>query len=90
MRVPDDKREDVIKRLRTYLNKPCDCSKPDWLVNGKVFELREFNDGNLVVGGSTSVIPVITVTCKNCGKIHLFNALTLGAVEKKEQDVQSS
>jgi len=45
----------------------------------KIFQLSEFHEGNLVVGGP--LIPVIPVTCTNCGNTVLVNALISGALK---------
>lgn len=55
------------------------CGTGNWQVVDKYFELREFNDGNLVLGGpNSSIIPVIPVSCNNCGNTVFINALTTG------------
>lgn len=51
---------------------------------GKVFELREFNDGNFVLGGpNSSIVPLIPVTCDKCGNTVLINALSTELVKKE-------
>ena len=32
------------------------CGRNEWNVSEKIFELREFNDGNLMIGGPKGVI----------------------------------
>lgn len=55
------------------------CGNAGWSVMDKCFELREFNDGNIVIGGANnSIIPVIPVTCKKCGNTVFINALVTG------------
>lgn len=55
------------------------CGNSGWNITDKYFELREFNDGNLVIGGpNNAIIPVIPVTCKHCGNTVFINALTTG------------
>lgn len=52
------------------------CGGTGWSVTDRSFELREFNDGKLVMGGANaSVIPLIPVTCEKCGNTVLINAL---------------
>jgi len=51
--------------------------------NTTIFELREFNQGNLVVGRGNSLIPVVAATCKACGHVVLFNAISLGLIDPK-------
>ena len=57
----------VIEHLREkWSGRPCPmCGVTAWNVQDSTFQLLEFNQGSLVVGGP--VIPVIPVTCSNCG-----------------------
>ena len=57
------------------------CGVGSWIVSDKVFELREFNNGDLVVGGCP-IIPIVTVTCSNCGNTVLINPLALGVLSE--------
>ena len=36
-----------------------------WEVSDRIYELREFNGGDLIIGGS--LYPIIAMTCKSCG-----------------------
>ena len=47
-----------------------------------MFELREFNDGNIIAGGSSSILPVIPVTCNNCGHTVFVNAMSSGLMKE--------
>lgn len=53
-----------------------------WIVTDKIFELREYHNGNLVLGGGVPIQPVVTITCENCGNTVLVNPLVLKAVEE--------
>lgn len=70
------------KKVIELLNKKCSgarcplCGGVKWNVIDKCYELREFNDGNFVIGGANaSIIPVIPLTCANCGNTIFINAL---------------
>jgi hypothetical protein len=54
------------------------CSIVTWSVQDSTFELREFNQGNMVLGGP--LIPVVPVICSNCGNTVLVNAIMAGLV----------
>lgn len=56
------------------------CKGGPWEVQGKIFQLMEFSGGGLVVGGP--IIPVVPVSCSNCGHTVLVNALLAGALQK--------
>ncbi len=59
------------------------CKNGSFEVQEKVFQLNEFKNGNLIVGGP--LIPIVPVTCKNCGNTILVNALISGAVDKEDK-----
>jgi len=60
-------------------NRSCPmCNKGPWSVQDRVFQLNEFHQGNLVVGGP--LIPVIPVSCGNCGHTVLVNAIIAGVL----------
>lgn len=66
------------------------CGKNEWQVNDTIFELPEFQGGNVVIG-SGKLYPVIPIMCSSCGYTIFMNAIKAGAVklqEKKENDEQ--
>jgi ribosomal protein S27AE len=63
------------------------CGGGPWNASDMAFELREFNEGNLVVGG-VPITPVIPVTCSNCGNTILINAVVAGLVTKSKEGSQ--
>lgn len=72
----------VLDRLNVIwpLPRKCPaCTQPGPWAIGTVCELREFNQGSLVVGGP--VTPLVSVSCSNCGATQLFNAIRLGVVD---------
>ena len=76
---------DIINYLNTkWGGSPCPmCHSSSWNLSDKIFELREFNNGSLVLGGPSSAItPVIPVTCTNCGNTIFVNALTAGFLKE--------
>ena len=54
------------------------CGKGPWTVQDKIFQLTEFHEGNVIIGGP--VVPVIPVTCGNCGNTVLLNAIISGSL----------
>jgi hypothetical protein len=72
----------LIKHLtEKWAGRPCaQCGVANWQVQDAVFELRQFSGGGLVVGGT--IIPVVPVTCANCGNTVLINAIRAGVVEQ--------
>jgi hypothetical protein len=63
------------------------CLHGEWSVQDNAYELREFHGGSMVIGGS-ALIPVVPVTCNNCGNTVLINGIIAGLVDRegKEND----
>lgn len=85
MKLSEAQKGMVLDRLQGFFNTACSCTGREWLLNDNVFEVREFMSGNLVVGGASSVFPVITVTCRSCGHTYFFSAILLGVVKKSDE-----
>jgi len=68
-----------------WKGKPCPiCGAGNWNVSDSIFELREYNQGDLIVGGGP-IIPVVPVTCDNCGNTVLVNAIKAGIIESNKK-----
>jgi hypothetical protein len=81
MRISDAQKAEVLQRLieRTGRFMNCSvCHSERFVPSDIVFELREFNNGDLFVGGP--ILPVLPVSCGACGHTLFFNALHLGLV----------
>ena len=61
------------------------CGGGPWNVSDDVFEIRDYNNGNLVIGGGP-IVPVIAVTCMNCGNTIFVNAILAGAIKRNNGD----
>lgn len=61
------------------------CHSNRWTVQNRVFELREFHRGGMVIG-SGPIVPVVPITCENCGNTVLVNAIIAGVVEAAKPD----
>jgi hypothetical protein len=87
------KHEVDIELLKNHLDREwgpvsCQmCHKGQWSVGDRVFELREFSGGAMKFGGP--IIPVIPITCSNCGRTVLINAIVAGIL-KKDTEVKSN
>lgn len=59
------------------------CQGREWNITDKIFELREFNNGDLVLGGpNCSIIPIVPVTCGKCGNTIFINAVSTGLMRE--------
>ena len=81
--------ENVLTHLKEkWKGRSCPlCNSGNWNISDTVYELREFQEGNLVLGAGP-ILPLIPVTCNNCGNTVLVNALVSKAIEqpKKEEE----
>ena len=48
------------------------CKENNWNLHSDITEIRNYYGGSMVLGGK--VIPIIVLTCLNCGNTLLFNA----------------
>lgn len=83
MKLSEKQHAELLQHLKTKWVAPAVCPvcrSNDWQVATEVFELREFNGGNMVIGGGSAVFPISPVTCKTCGNTLLINSLIAGLV----------
>lgn len=86
--MTDVKSEKIIKYLSDkWKGRSCPMyGTGNWNISDKVFELREFNGGDMVIGGNSPIIPIVPVTCDNCGNVVMVNAIVAGAVSPVSQE----
>nr|WP_302696080.1 hypothetical protein [uncultured Romboutsia sp.] len=78
--INQDKLIDILNKK--WGNRPCNmCGTGNWLVSDKVFELREFNNGDLIIGAGP-ITPLVTITCSECGNTILINPIAIGILDK--------
>lgn len=58
------------------------CGNMAWTV-GPILEMREFNNGNIILGGDSQITPLNPVTCQNCGYTFFVNAMMSGAMSTR-------
>lgn len=56
------------------------CQHFEWSLSRKIFELREYHGGGLVVG-TGALLPLVAMTCGYCGNTVLLNSIVLGVTE---------
>lgn len=71
----------VLNHLNSKWNSSCPtCGNANYAeAADRVFQLLEFNQGSIVVGGP--VMPVVPVICRFCGNVQLLSAITAGVVK---------
>jgi len=83
----DEEKKANVEKVIQHLNqkwgsRPCPmCGSNSWNVSDKIYELREFQEGHLVIGNGP-IFPVIPVSCNNCGNSVMVNALLSGAIDR--------
>lgn len=85
MKLTKEQQQIITSKINEKWAKPIacpTCKANSWNISDNVFELRDFNYGNMVIGG-VPIIPIVPVICHNCGNTILVNPLILG-VELKE------
>lgn len=82
--------EKIIAHLNEkWGNRPCPmCGSNSWNVSDKIYELREFHGGNLVLGNGP-IFPVVPVSCNNCGNSVFINAILSGAIDRQNVQPQT-
>jgi len=60
------------------------CKNNQWTVPYDVFEIKKYLTGKFIIGGE--VIPVIPITCMNCGLTFMVNAIIAGIVKKTDKE----
>lgn len=84
-----DKQQKALQTQLDDLHIHCTvCGKDNFTLVDKVYELREFNEGNLIIGGSnSSVIPLVVLVCVHCGALVTLSAVKLGIFNVEEKKV---
>jgi len=85
MKLTEEQKNNLMNKLNENWIPPKSCSvcgHNEWEVSDMLFEVREFHGGNMVIGGQSSIIPVIPTTCKYCGSVLFFNAIKIGIISK--------
>lgn len=84
--------EQIQKALEFIVQKTGDkpivcpvCGNTQWNLNTLVVDMSEFNNGNFTVGSEITVMPFLTLACKNCGNTLLINAIAAGVVDSQPQ-----
>jgi len=64
------------------------CGQQAWVIGKNVFELREFHEKGFVIGPGP-IVPIIPVTCSNCGNTVLINAFIAGISPRPAEPADS-
>lgn len=83
MKLTPEQQTNLIKKLQQpgWATTCQICKTGVWNISDTIFELREFQGGNLVVGWNTQVYPIIPISCSGCGNTIFLNAVVMGIIE---------
>lgn len=56
------------------------CGKNSFVLDSNLLSPININDGNINIG--TSLMPLVAITCTNCGHVMFFNAKALGCLDE--------
>lgn len=84
----------LLSKLNNYNynngRRPCAiCGNDKWLLNDTIFEMREFNGGNFIIGGKCAIMPVVSISCKECGNTLFLSAIRMGVVTPNTESSDS-
>jgi predicted nucleic-acid-binding Zn-ribbon protein len=65
------------------------CGSTNWAYDDRIFEIREYTGGGLVVGSGASIAPYLTIACQNCGYTRFFNVIVAGLMRPDGTTVDS-
>lgn len=91
MHLTDDQIKNVIDQLNKVSSNGiiCPvCGNRHWTINNIVTESREFQHGNLIIGGNSALVPYVTITCSQCAHTLFFNAIQIGIIDPKQEQNQ--
>lgn len=84
MKLSEKQQSKAIQKINEINEGKCIFCKSELFLNQNIFELRQFNGGDFIVGGETTILPVVALTCSKCGYTHLFSAVFLGILDRDE------
>jgi hypothetical protein len=80
MKLTNKQKEIIKEKFETiWKDKKCPfCGEKAWVFSDKIFELKEFQEGNIILGEGTSFFPVIPIICGKCTHTIFLSAVKLG------------
>lgn len=71
-----------------WVNKVCPyCGHDEWNFDSKIYTPIELHDGFVVKNqGQGHFLPLVTVTCLNCGNTAFINAVAAGCMEPGDKE----
>ena len=82
----DNDKSKPIKHLEDkWSSQNCQmCGHISWNIPSEAYEIREFHGGGLVFG-PVPIVPVLPITCSNCGNTILVDSIVAGITNIPEE-----
>lgn len=92
MKLTNDQAKSVINYISKVTGgKPivCPiCGSASWNVNQVVTEMREFQNGDFIIGGESAIMPFVSLTCNKCFHTLFLNAISIGVVSPQVESTK--
>lgn len=88
MQLTEIQRQKLLEKLNSFGSPPiCPiCKSNTWAISDSLFEIREFHEGKLKIGGN--IYPLVPLTCSKCGNTYLLNAVILELLDPQKKEEQ--
>lgn len=93
MKLTKEQTSIILSKLNDYRDsrRPCViCGNNHWTVNDCIFETREFFNEGYKLGTPIATMPMITITCDNCGNTLFLSAIRMGLVNVANEESLNS
>jgi ribosomal protein S27AE len=75
-----DKAKFIENLHNKWKDRPCPlCGSGPWMVQDTTFQIMEYNEAGLVLGGGV-ILPLVPVICGNCGYTALVSPIIAGVM----------
>ena len=89
MKITKEQTDLIVAKLNACKDKrqPCPiCGGTQWIISDTIFEIKEFNMGNMVIGGvNSAIMPMIPISCASCGHTRFLSAIKLGIINSQHE-----
>lgn len=87
MKLTDCQLKQFIAQFSKFAPGGCTCpvcGDKHWNINDTLFQSLEFSGTELKIGGGTSIIPFVVLTCQSCSYTMFINALKCGIIKPED------
>lgn len=87
MKLTDEQRQKLNNFVQDKWKRPYACAccgANNWNLADEVYQLTSFAGGAMIIGGP--IVPLVPVTCNNCGNTVLVNALIAEVVDQPKPE----